>query len=77
MLHKAIVGKNYGLGKAIHILYNFYNNTALVKKRGRIIFFHDGVGDVLSRDEYLFIAVEGCVKIYIFEIVSHKSGTGF
>ena len=71
MIHKVLVGNDYGLGKAIHSLSNFNNNVVLVNKRGKIVSFHDGVGGLFDMDVHVFIVVEGCDYIKI-EISSHK-----
>ena len=48
---------------------------SLVNKRVGILFFHDGVGDLIDRGAHVFIVVKGFAKIEFFYIVSHKSGT--
>ena len=75
-LHEALVGKNSDLEKAIHALLKFNNKMSLVKKRGTLLLFHDGVGYVLDRDVYVSIVVEGCYKIVCFDISGNKLGTG-
>ena len=76
MIHKALIGNNYGLGKAIHAFSNFNKDIAIVNKRGNIALFHDGVRYLLNRYANVFIMVKGCSRIYIFEIGSHESGIG-
>ena len=76
MLHDALVDKNSVLEEAINTLSDFNKYVALVKKRGDIVLFHDSVGGLLERYSRVLIAVKGCAKIYIFDIGSHKSGTG-
>ena len=76
MLHQALVGKNSDLEKAIHALLKFNNKMSLVKKRGTLLLFHEGVGYVLDRDAHIFIVVERCYKIVCFDISGNKLGTG-
>ena len=76
MLHEALVGKNFVLGKSIHALSNFNNDMFIVNKRDRILLFLGGVRDVLDRDARVFIMVKGCAKIDFFDIGSHESGPG-
>ena len=76
VLREALFVKNSVLGNSIHALSNFNNDMFIVNKRGKILFFHYGVRDLLERDAHVFIMVKGCAKIDFFEIVSHESGTG-
>ena len=72
MLHEVLIGNNSGLWKSIHALSNFNNDVAIVNKRGNIVFFNDGVVYVLDMDAHVLIMVEGCAKVYFFEIGSHE-----
>ena len=76
MIHKALVGKNYILGKSIYSLSNLYNGVDLVNNRGDIILIRDGAGDVLGRDAHVFIAIVECSKIDIFILVVINQAPG-
>ena len=49
---------------------------AFANKRSYIVLFHYGAVDVIDMDAHVLIAVEGCAKVYFFDIGSHNSVTG-
>ena len=76
VLREALVGNNSILEESIYFLWNFNNDVSIVSKRGKIVFFHYGLGDVLDRNVNVFVMVQGCVKAIFFRYIVMKQAPG-
>lgn len=62
------VGKNAGLGKAIHTLANFHVYVTFVDFGAQVVLIKNRVGNEMGSHAHIFVSVERSFEVEIFDV---------